>query len=437
MKKYVLPLLTSILSTTAFADLKNTSENNIVNQIDININQSMALLQEVVDINSGTMNFTGVRQVGDVFRRELDDLGFKTWWVEANDFNRAGHLMASYGNRGPRLLLIGHLDTVFSADSPFQKFEAVSDAQAKGPGIVDMKGGNVIMIYALRALKAANLLDKLSLRIIMTGDEEKRGRPVADAIKPLTDAAIWADVALGFENADGNPATLAVSRRGVSGWTLKVSGKPAHSSQIFREDIGFGAVFEAARILEAFRNTLASEENLTFNPALIAGGTDVSMDASSARSSAFGKDNVIAKTTIVSGDIRALSPQQLATAQQKMQKIVSENLAYTDATIQFEPGYPPMEPSPGNLELLGLYDAVSRDLGFGAVTAVDPRRAGAADISFAAAHVDMAIDGLGLMGTGGHTNDETADLPMLSQQTKRAAVLLYRLATQKTSSREQ
>jgi glutamate carboxypeptidase len=111
-----------------------------------------------------------------------------------------------------------------------------------------------------------------------------------------------------------------------------------------------------------------------------------------------------------------------------MRSIVGRNLTGAMASIEFTEGYPPLAPSEGNQRLLALYDRASRDLGFGAVTAVDPAAAGAADISFTAGLVDMALDGLGLMGTGGHTVEETADLATLPSQTKRAALLMYRLS---------
>jgi glutamate carboxypeptidase len=111
-----------------------------------------------------------------------------------------------------------------------------------------------------------------------------------------------------------------------------------------------------------------------------------------------------------------------------MREIVADHLPMTDASIEFGDGYPPMAPSEGNYALLDIFSKVSEDLGFGAVAAVNPRNAGAADISFVANDVEMAMDGVGLMGSGGHTLDEVADLRTLDQQTKRVAVLLYRVS---------
>jgi glutamate carboxypeptidase len=410
---------------------QDDSLTSIEQQLRVAISQeserALKLLEDTVEINSGTMNFDGVRAVGAVFAAEFDAIGFDTEWYDGSDFNRAGHLLASHGSSGPRLLLIGHLDTVFASDSPFQNFERVDPHSARGPGTTDMKGGNVIMIQALRALQAAGVLDQLAIRVVLTGDEEKRGTPINLAVAPLIEAAQWADVAIGFEDGDGDPKTAVISRRGSTSWQLTVSGKPAHSSQVFRSDIGDGAIYEAARILDQFRSNLSTEPHLTFNPGVIVGGTDISLDAGTGRGTAFGKENVIARSTRVAGDLRALSLEQREEAKRRMQEIVANNLNQTEATIKFRDSYPPMGPTDGNRRLLALLDQASRDLGHGPVAAVDPSRAGAADISFTAGHVRMAIDGVGLMGDGGHTEGEIADLRTMNSQTERVAVLLYRL----------
>jgi glutamate carboxypeptidase len=389
---------------------------------------ALALLETVVNINSGTQNFAGVRRVGDVFRKEFDALGFRTSWVDGAPFKRAGHLVAEYAGKGPKILLIGHLDTVFEPDSPFQKFERVDARHARGPGIIDMKGGNVVMLQALKALKATGALDAMHVVAVFTGDEEDSGEPLSLSKAALIDAAKGAAAAVGFENGPGNPRTAVISRRGTSGWTLRVKALPAHSSQIFRDDIGSGAIFEAARILNAFREKLSGEPLLTFNPGTFLGGTAVEFDPVQARGTAFGKTNVVAERAVVNGDIRTISPEQLVKAKRAMEEIVKTSLKHAAATITFDEGYPPMAPTDGNRKLLTMYDQASRDVGAGPVGPVDPQRAGAADVSFVAAEVPLLLDGIGLMGDDDHTPKETADLETLPSQTKRAAVFLYRLA---------
>ena len=402
-------------------------EQAIVKFVDANNEDALKLLERVVNINSGTQNLAGVREVGKLFRAELDALGFKTTWVDGTTFKRAGHLVAEHPGTGPKMLLIGHLDTVFEKDSPFQKFERVGPTSARGPGIIDMKGGDVIVIQALKALDAAGALKAMDVTVVMTGDEEDPGEPQSAARAALVAAAKGKDIAIGFEDGAMDPKTAITARRGTTSWQLRVKGKPAHSSQIFREDIGAGAIFEAARILNSFREKLAGEEFLTFNPGVILGGTSADFDAVQARGSAFGKTNVIAEHALVSGDLRTLSAEQLARTKKTMHAIVAQAMPHTQATLTFDEGYPPLAPTEGNAKLMAMYDQASRDLGFGAVAAVSPMKAGAADVSFVAGHVKMILDGIGLMGADDHTVKETADLTTLPSQTKRAAVLLYRL----------
>src|ERR1041385_294707 len=411
-------------------------ERALVRYADAHTAEAVALLQRVVNINSGTLNFAGVRETGAAFRAELDAPGFTTRSEDGTAYPRAGHLVAErMGTPGaPKILLIGHLDTVFEPESPFRRFERLDSTHARGPGSIDMKGGDVIVIEALKALKAAGALDRMSLTVVFHGDEEHAGEPVALARKTLIEAARGAIAAIGFEDGDGDPTDRKSTRRGSSSWLLRVTGTPAHSSQIFRADVGPGAIFETARILQGFREKLAGDPLLPFNPGVALGGTAVSLDSAAVRGDAAGKSNVVAETMVVAGDLRAISPERLAWARTTMRAIVAQNLPHTTAEVTFDDGYPPMAPSEGNRRLLALYDRVSRDLGFGPVGMDDPARAGAPGVSFVAGIVPMAIDGVGLAGTDDHTTKETADLAALPMQVKRAAVLLYRLSARSSTT---
>ena len=428
MKKVLFILLVGSISINAAGQISRI-EKKIITQIDANNRDALKLLEEVVNINSGSMNFEGVQKVGQIFKTRLDALGFETRWINGESFGRAGHLVGHHTGKGTgkTLLLIGHLDTVFELSSPFQKFAMVNDSIAAGPGISDMKGGDVMIIYSLEALKQAGLLKSMNIIVVMTGDEELSGRPLERARKDLVEAAKQADIALGMEDGDSNPATGVISRRSSSGWELNVTGVPAHSSQIFTSTIGAGAIYEASRILTGFYESLSNQKDLTFNPGMILGGSDIQRDRVLDRGSSFGKENIVAKQAVVTGDIRAISPEQLKMAQEVMQGVVSRHLPQTNATLVFDEGYPPLAPSDGNKKLLEHYSKVSEDLGFRKLTAVNPRDAGAADISFTSGYVDMAIDGLGLFGGYGHTDKEYANLNWLPRQTKRIALLMYRL----------
>lgn len=424
-------LLLLSFTTLSYAQV-NSVEKKIIKAVDKHNQEAVTLLKKVVNMNSGSMNFEGVKEVGMVFKEKFDALGFETQWLDGSSFNRAGHLVATYTGKkakGPRILLIGHLDTVFESDSPNQEYVMVNDTIARGPGVVDMKGGDVIILYAMQALKDAGKLETLNVEIVFTGDEEKSGRPIHLSKKAIIDAATRADIAIGFENGDSNYRTAVVSRRGSTGWELKVTGNAAHSSQIFSDRVGAGAIYEASRILNEFYQQLSQEEFLTFNPGLMLAGTAVEFTSGSDGGSASGKSNVVAKDALVKGDIRAVSLEQLEKAQQIMQKIVTENYPKTNAVLTFsDSGYPPLSPSEGNKKLLSQYSKVSEDLGFGKVSPVHPINAGAADVSFTSGLVDAAMDGLGLSGGKDHTIDEFAEIHRLPVLTKRAAVFLYRLS---------
>lgn len=423
----------SILSVTllfvqfSFAQKLSRTEEKIVDQVRLLNEESIDFLEKVVNINSGSLNLEGVKAVGAAFRTEFDAIGFKTRWIDMpEEMNRAGHLFASIeGTKGKRLLLIGHLDTVFEKNSPFQAFEQINDSMAYGPGANDMKGGDVVVLYALKALSNLNLLNKSTITLAFTGDEESTGKPLSISRKELIEAAKKSDIALGFETATGfNNATIA--RRGASGWKVEVEGVRAHSSGVFSERTGAGAIFEMSRILHRFYNEVRGEDYLTFNPGNLMGGTFVDYDAKASGGTVFGKTNVVAQKAIVHGGLRFISEEQKENARAKMRAIVAENLPQTKATISFTDSYPAMGPTAGNQAVLEELNKVSLALGQGGVSAYDPGRRGAADISFVADYVD-GLDGLGTMGRGAHTPQETVNLKTINDLIQRTALLIYRL----------
>ena len=428
------PIISSVCLVFAFtvtAQKLSRTEKKIVATIEKNSDEAISFLEKVVNINSGTLNTEGVKEVGMVFKDAFDHIGFQTKWIDMpSEMDRAGHLFAeTSGNKGKKLVLVGHLDTVFEEDSPFQKFERVNDSIAHAPGGNDMKGGDVIVLYALKALYDNGLLNDAQIIVAFTGDEESTGKPLDISRKDLIEAAQRSDVALGFETSTGfNYATVA--RRGASGWEVEVEGKRAHSSGIFSENTGAGAIFEMSRILNEFYTDVKGEDLLTFNPGILLGGTFVNYDPSTGKGDAFGKSNVVAQKAIVKGGLRFISEEQKERAREKMREIVGNNLPKTSAMVSFTDSYPAMQPTEGNMGLLGILNEVSLDLGQGEVLAYDPGRRGAADVSFIAEYVDC-LDGLGTMGSGAHTPEETVNLNTIKDLTKRTAILIYRLINAK------
>jgi glutamate carboxypeptidase len=422
-------LLLSVAGVRA-AEL-SADEQRMADWIDAHAEDAIALLEETVNISSGTMNHDGVREVGRVMQRELDSVGLATEWIDMPaDVNRAGHLFGRKDGEGKRILLIGHLDTVFEADDAFQGFKRDGD-KGSGPGVDDMKSGNIVIVYALKALQEIGALESIAVVVAYTGDEEKSGSPLSISRKDLIEAGQWADIALGFESAihyDGQDwATIA--RRSSSSWVLEVEGKQAHSSGIFGDDVGAGAIFEAARILDAFYDEVRGEEHLTFNAGTIQGGTDVEYDPQQNRGRTFGKTNVVPRKVVVHGGIRTISIDQLRRTRDKMRAIVANSHPHTSATISFRDSYPPMAPTEGNARLQVSLSEINEALGRGPMPSLDPSRRGAADISFVAPYTD-GLAGLGALGRGGHTPNESIDLTSLPLAIKRAAILIYRLGAE-------
>ena len=410
----------------AQAQTLTATERSLMASVKQNMPKCEKLLEQVVNINSGTLNVQGVREVGAVFRQEFEALGFQTEWVAMPaGMQRAGHLVAQHpGTKGRKLFLIGHLDTVFELDMPAGKFTRLNDSTATGQGVNDMKGGDVVILAALQALHAHGLLADTRITAYFTGDEE-RGGAGPESRADFIARARQAEIGLAFENAT-NLHTVATARRGASTWQLQTFGTTGHSQGIFKPDVGYGAIYEAARILNSFRETLSQEQYLTFNPGLLAGGAEVSYDGATARAQAMGKTNIIAPSATVVGDLRFLTNAQKDAAREKMRAIVAQSLAHTRAEITFTDGIPGMAPTAGNHKLAVLADQCSRDLGYGPVAAGDPGARGAGDISYVAQYLDC-LDGLGVSGKGAHAAGETINLKEFPLLVQRAALMIYRL----------
>jgi glutamate carboxypeptidase len=420
-----------MLGTVAQAQSLSKSEKAMLDYLHAHNTEQVAFLEKVVNISSGTMNFAGVRAVGDEFAKELKTLGFETRWVSMPpEMHRAGHLFAEHKakkskNTGRTVVLLGHLDTVFEGDG--QKWSILNDSTAKGAGSSDMKGGDVVFLYALKAMKAAGTLDDANIIVALMGDEESGGEPDSISRRDLVEAAKRSRTVVAFEG-DAGKATIA--RRGFSSWRLTVTARQGHSGGVFGRGGGYGAIYELARILDQFRTQLSGEQYLTFNPGVIVGGTTVSYDSVNLSGTAAGKLNIIAPSAYAEGDLRFLTSEQLSRARERMSAIVAQSLNGATAKIQFFDGNPAMPPTPGNYALLAVLDSVTKAIGQGPSEALDPGLRGGGDISYVAEYAD-GIDGLGVDGRGSHSPDETVNLNSIPRSTARAAIYINRL-THKT-----
>jgi glutamate carboxypeptidase len=402
------------------------TEQAIIKEVNLQMQQNFQLLEQSVNINSGTYNVAGVKKVGDLFAKELASIGFTIEWISLPDsLKRAGHLVAyKKGGKGKRLFLIGHLDTVFEPDMPFTPYTKLNDSTATGQGVNDMKGGDVVIIGALKALQKQGLLKDANITVYMTGDEENAGHPTEVSRHDFIERSKQHDIALAFETAT-TLNIVATARRGASGWNLEVEGKQAHSSGVFSAG-GYGSIYEAARIVNGFREKLSAEPFLTFNPGLFLGGSEVSYNENIQHGSVSAKTNIISPKTIVVGDLRFLTEEQKRKARDTMRSIVSQNLPGSKASIRFYDGIPSMPPTPGNDSLAEAVSRISQKMGLGEVLPGNPGARGAGDISYVAAYLDC-LDGLGASGKGAHAPGETIKLNEFPLLIQRTALLLYEL----------
>jgi glutamate carboxypeptidase len=423
-------LFLSLLTTFALFGAEHLSpvESKIVEAVNASTDASNALLEKLVNINSGSFNPAGVRQVADVLRPEFEKLGFQVRWIPMDEVHRAGHLVAERkGTHGKRVLLIGHMDTVFEPSSPFQKWAMKSPTVASGPGTSDMKGGLMIMLFALKAMQQAGTLDGTNITVFLTGDEESAGEPLTISRRDLIEAGKNSDAAVEFEGGsrNGNKDFATIARRSASMWHLKTTGIEGHSSGIFRDRVGSGAIYELARILAAFESQL-KEPDLTYNTGVVLGGSNVTFDPATNSGTASGKPNIIPSSAYASGDIRTVTDEQLKQVRERMKKIVDQHLPKTTAEITFDDKYPSMAPTEGNKALLKVLNGVNLDLNMEAMEPLPPSQRGAGDVSFVAPYVD-SISGFGSLGGGAHAPGETIDLTRQPVQTRRAALFIYRL----------
>ena len=424
----------ALAGATPAAATLSRAEQVMVQTVDAEQQRTLGMLERWVDQNSGTMNRAGVAAVRAMIEPEFQQLGFKTQWIDMSAVGRAGHLVARHRGtrRGKRLLLIGHLDTVFEPDSPFQRWTLDGD-RAQGPGAGDDKGGDAVIVAALRAMQAAGTLKNANITVFLTGDEEDAGRPLAISRRDLIAEGKRADIALDFEDlavtdgANGPMDMGSTARRSAGSWTLTVTGRSAHSAGVGAGD--YGAIYELARVIDQFRRELP-EDKLTYNVGLVGGGQTAQLDAGKIRLEATGKTNIIAATAVARGDLRAISQDQIDRVEAKMRAIVAQPLAGAHAEISFDPDiYPPMPPTEGNRAILAALNGVNGDMGLPEMGELDPADRGAGDISFVAAEVN-GLAGMGPASTGSHTPSETVYIPTIFKQAKRAAVLMSRLALQ-------
>ena len=398
----------------------NAEEQEMVSWLDEREEEMLGLLERITNMNSGSLNSAGVDAVTAVFDGELRELGFSTSRLPGeliempscpgSDYSvdLTDHLLARRPGSGSRLLLMGHIDTVFPPDSPFQTFRREGDT-IYGPGVADMKGGLVVMLYALKALAAADALDEAALTVLLNSDEEMGS---LSSRRYIEEEALDHDWGLVYESSGID--TMTRQRKGIGQARLVVNGRAAHAGGAHEQ--GLSAIKELAYKIVQIENMTDYESGVTVNVGVVNGGE--------AR-------NTISPCAEALMDLRYPQPEQGVAAVERWQEIFDRVYSYAvDGGVITTESYinlhrPPKIPTPESDWLLEKTIAIGRLLGQD-IGITDS--GGGTDGSLSQAVGLPTLDSLGIAGTGAHSNREEARASSLAERAALSAILIRRLA---------
>ncbi|MFK7865074.1 MAG: M20 family metallopeptidase [Pseudohongiellaceae bacterium] len=382
----------------------------------------ISLLETLTNVNSGTLNKAGVDETGRLLSQELAALGFGVSTLPGDlidmpscpgsdySIDVTDHVLAQKSGSGKRLLLIGHMDTVFPPNSPFQRFSRSGDTMY-GPGVADMKGGMVVMIYALKALQEAGELDDLAITILLNSDEEIGS---LSSRKYIEEQAAKHDYGLVYESSGAN--NMVRSRKGLGQSRFVVNGRASHAGGAHQ--LGRSAIKELAYKIVEIEQITDYESGVTVNVGVINGGE--------AR-------NTVAPCAEALIDLRYPTPEQGIAAAEQFERIFDSVLSYPVDSGEITTSSmtnlhrPPKIPTAESDELLDRTIAIGRLLG---QTLGVTDSGGGTDGSLTQAIGLPTLDSLGVSGTGAHSDREEARVSSLIERAKLSAVLIHRLANE-------
>jgi glutamate carboxypeptidase len=390
--------------------------------------EMVALLKEIVEINSGSRNAAGIDRVGKILSARLIRMGFREEFIpaKAETLEVAGekkirtsgpHRILRKAGKGKKVLLMGHLDTVFEPESGFLKLTRFAETpgdSAVGPGTADMKGGLVVIVFALEALDKAGLLKDGDVTVFFNGDEEtgsktSKGRIFAEAKR--------ADFCLNFEEGRDVPyGGIVIARKGTAGATITCLGRAAHAGN--QHYLGVNALVELSHKLLELSKLSDYKRGITASPGAIDLGP-------------FAKSNRVPDYARAEVDFRYLDPADTSYLRAKVGEICKKvyvknpwtgEMARTE--LDFEFNFPPMRPDTARYRWAGEVLALGRLL---EVPIGVKGSAGGSDASIAALAGCLTIDALGPVGGASHTTEEWVHLNTLPDRAKLTALFLNRI----------
>jgi glutamate carboxypeptidase len=363
-------------------------------------------LAELVAINSFTENVEGGNRVGEILSELFSIDGLEPTLVPSATGKYASHLVVSstWTNRGEApIALVGHLDTVFPPGT-FEGFRRDGDL-ARGPGVLDMKGGLVVVLWALRALSAAGALTSLpGLRVVVVADEEV-GSPEGRSI--IQSSIEGAQGALVFEA--GRKGDLIITRRkGTGALNIVAHGKAGHAGNAHKESVN--ALWALAKIIDRMQRLTDYGRGVTVNVGKVTGGTS---------------KNTVPDLAEAFVDFRYETSAEGEALVEAVRRAAAECAAEVPGSrieVHGGIGRPPLERSEASARLTEAYGACARQSGLGAGEA--GLIGGGSDASTSSAMGIASIDGLGPRGIGFHTHDEQIEIATLVQKAQALARFL-------------
>ena len=360
--------------------------------------EALAMLRHLVEIQSGSRNKPGLDHMAREMARILGEILPEVRIVpfaDHGDMVLARTRAAATGR--PGTILLGHMDTVFPADTHFRNYREDND-RAYGPGVYDMKGGLVVAVYALKALAELGLLDDMPVTVLCNSDEEI-GSPVSRAL--IEDTVRSARAALVFEGG-GPQGDVVTGRKGRTGLKLTVRGRAGHAA---KGGAKASAIAELAAKIVAMEGL--NKDDVTVNVGLISGGIG---------------PNTVPDLATAEIDVRFLTPASQTMVEAELARIAGEcTVPGTRGELQAVSGRPPMPPTDGNRRLYLLARKQAQILGY---ELPEELRSGVSDANFIAALNVPVLDGLGPVGDLDHSDLEFIQKNTLMERAVLTAALL-------------
>lgn len=369
-----------------------------------------AFLAQIVDMDSPTLDKALCDAVGEVLAAKARSIGMSVERDRQTEYGDNLVCRAGQDRPGPRILMVGHFDTVYAAGTVARRPWRIEGDKAYGCGLYDMKGGLALGLFALEALSSAHGGWPLPVTFIFNSDEELGSKA---SRRVIVEEAKRHDLALVLEPGRPGPA-LTISRKGVGFFHIVVSGREAHAGA--DPEKGINAVVEAAHKIVAIEALNAPGLGTTVTPGVVSGGS---------------KPHVVPGRAEIEIDCRVTSQDEEARIATAIRAIAaSATVSGTSATVTGGFHRPPMVPSPASLAFAARFQAIAADVGFplGATSS-----GGGSDGNLTAAAGTPTLDGLGVHGGRAHSPDEFLELPSLEGKCRALAAFLDTIARERTA----